>query len=206
MNHRLQYFDMVFRYIFDNKIEGGYLEFGVEKGDSMLIAYQAAVSYCLLDMNFIGFDSFKGLPEGEGERFSRGQYSASMSQALSTLDSGNANLDRFLFIPGFFKDSLTSEVKKKIGKAAVVNVDCDLYVSTVPVLRFIEGLLDVGSILMFDDWYSFADEKNPEDFGELRAFSEWKYKDCFEKFYDMRENSSDLPGYAFRVKNENCFS
>lgn len=55
-------------------------------------------------------------------------------------------------------------------KAAIVNIDCDLYESARVVLRFIESLLTEGTVLIFDDWYTFRGNPN---LGEQRAFREW---------------------------------
>ena len=45
-----------------------------------------------------------------------------------------------------------------------------------------------GTVLIFDDWYSFRNE-DPDQMGERKAFREWHLVDCFEEFYD-------LPGYS----------
>jgi hypothetical protein len=52
-------------------------------------------------------------------------------------------------------------------------------------LNFIEDFIAVGTILIFDDYFSFDKENNPEEFGEKKAFGEWKYKDCFEEFSEF---------------------
>ena len=52
----------------------------------------------------------------------------------------------------------------------MVLIDCDLYQSTVPVLAFLDDLLQEGSIVLFDDWYCFGDS---DDRGEPRAFNEF---------------------------------
>ena len=51
-----------------------------------------------------------------------------------------------------------------------VNVDCDLYESTVPVLEFITPLLQTGTIVYFDDWFSY---RGSMAHGEARAAREW---------------------------------
>ena len=40
-------------------------------------------------------------------------------------------------------------------KAAVIYIDCDLYDSTVPVLEWVVDFLQVGTVIVFDDWYCF---------------------------------------------------
>ena len=55
----------------------------------------------------------------------------------------------------------------ELKKAAFVYIDCDLYESTVPVLRFVLPLLQTGTVIAFDDWYSFNGD--PERGGQLAA-------------------------------------
>ncbi len=64
--------------------------------------------------------------------------------------------------------------------AHIVHVDCDLYVSTVPVLEFLAPLLGKGSVIIFDDWFSFYDEPDPWIHGEQRAFNERPLRDRFD--------------------------
>ena len=75
-------------------------------------------------------------------------------------------------VEGWYEESLTPTLKSALdpSKVGVALVDCDLYQSTVPVLRFLASLLQEGSILLFDDWNCFdrSDQK-----GERRAFREF---------------------------------
>ena len=70
---------------------------------------------------------------------------------------------------------LNNKLKKDIGlnKAAIVMIDCDLYASTKIVLDFITDLIDSGTIIIFDDWYSFKADPN---MGEQKACNEWVEK------------------------------
>ena len=52
----------------------------------------------------------------------------------------------------------------------MIFVDCDLYASTVSVLRFIKNVIINGCILAFDDWYCFNGDPNK---GEQKAFKEF---------------------------------
>lgn len=76
----------------------------------------------------------------------------------------------YAVIPGWFDETLTADLAKKVGPAAVVWVDCDLYSSTVPVLRFIAPLIQNGTLLVFDDYYCFGGRA---DLGERRALEEF---------------------------------
>lgn len=158
------------------RVEGEYFEFGVYEGRAMIAAYQNALR-TNRRFHFFAFDSFEGLPSsGEGgDKFPEGKYACSQDRFLQNLH--NAGVDRSLVtcISGFFDKSLTAELQEQLTghKAAIVWVDCDLYESTVPVLEFIVPFLQTGTIICFDDWFSYGG--NPMK-GEIRATREWLEK------------------------------
>ena len=86
-------------------------------------------------------------------------------------------------IEGFYSDSLTSELQQRMltstRQAMLITIDCDLYESAVPVFKFIEPLLQEGSVLYIDDLY--AGYKGSPQRGVARAFlefqktSSWKF-------------------------------
>jgi NDP-sugar pyrophosphorylase family protein len=70
-----------------------------------------------------------------------------------------------------------NEQKKKIfnnlkdRKISITNIDCDLYSSTVDSFNIIENFLQIGSIILLDDYNSFnADNLK----GQRKAFNEYK--------------------------------
>ena len=74
---RQTYFDMAFQKVRSMQIEGDYLEFGVWYGNSFILAASLAEKYRTKRMRLFGFDSFEGLPKGEGKRFTKGDYCCS---------------------------------------------------------------------------------------------------------------------------------
>jgi len=168
------YFDLVFKQIKSRRINGDYLEFGVYKGSSFILAYKAAKKYGLNNMRFFAFDSFEGLPDNESVVFNKGDFKAPVTVFKKYVQKAGVDVKDVEIIKGYYDKALTDELKNKydLKKAAVIHVDCDLYISTKPVLSFIGDLVDSGTILIFDDWYSFSKEKNKNKFGEERAFNE----------------------------------
>ena len=80
--------------------------------------------------------------------------------------------EELIVVKGFYKNTLNQELIDKLNptKAAVIYVDCDLYSSTVDVLKFIKHFLQPGTILIFDDWNCFYGDKNR---GQKKAFYEF---------------------------------
>jgi len=152
-----------------------YLEFGCYRGDTLIYAFKRAASL-MPWMRFFAFDSFQGFPQldfpdTEGEYW-QGQFSCTQDEFLNNLKKANVKLNRVRCIPGWFSQTLTPELKRKedLNIASIVYIDCNLYKSCIPVLQFITDILETGSVIMFDDWFSF--KGNPEK-GIQRACKEW---------------------------------
>lgn len=156
---------------------GDYYEFGLYRGYTFWHAQKAADRIGMQEMRFFGFDSFDGLPEVQGEDkkagfFVPGDYSCSKEEVTRLLSEHDFDWARGTLIEGFFDESLNDSLYRDHGmdRASLVMIDCDLYQSTVPVLRFMEPILQEGTIIIFDDWYCFNEAA---DRGEPRAFREF---------------------------------
>lgn len=153
-------------------IDGDYLEFGVYQGRAMNWAMRHA-RHTMNDMRFFAFDTFTGLPDVDDMgKWIPGDYACSEEAFRKNLIRRGHDLSRLTCVAGDFRETLTEQLAAQIGldSAAIVFVDCDLYESTVPVLQFISPHLVTGSIIAFDDWFSFGGDPNR---GEIRAVSEW---------------------------------
>lgn len=155
--------------------EGGTcLEFGVYQGSSyMWQVKQMRERY--LKSTLIGFDSWKGLPkESPGiwvpERHRSGSYTSPKSVVLQKLDGMDRT--RFTLVDGLFSESLTPRLQKSIHNVIFINIDVDLYKSTITLLNFIQPLLQPGTILYWDDWRDPRDE-HPGMWGEELAWNNW---------------------------------
>jgi hypothetical protein len=166
-------------YLVNAELPGDYFEFGVFKGTTF--SYAAKVMSPLFPaMRFIALDSFEGLPEPKGldeqqgftSGFYKGQFACSQDDFAENLRTESVDIDRVVIVKGWFDKTLVDVTAQKysLNKAAAILIDCDLYESTVPVLRFITPLLSVGTVILFDDWRCF---RNLPDHGQQRACSEW---------------------------------
>ena len=165
-----------FAYVAHGNIPGHYLEFGVLEGGTFVRAWRAAHRNGITDMRFFAFDSFRGLPRpsevDQGGEFREGELAVSRNVFEDTLRRGGVGPACVTVVEGFFDTSLDRSQQPAMGldAAAIVWIDCDLYVSTVPVLDYITDLLVDGSVVVFDDWYCY--HARP-DRGEQRACTEW---------------------------------
>lgn len=163
---------------------GACLEFGVASGRTYIWqANQLVRRY--KGSTLIGFDSWQGLPkETEGvwcpERHAEGQFSfpkACVQNALEIIDGYEENKKRFRFVDGFYSDSLCDKVRDTIRDVIFINIDVDVYVSTIQLLDFVKPLLQKGTIIYWDDWLDPVDIPEGKDsWGEHRAWKDWSQK------------------------------
>ncbi|MSP50827.1 MAG: hypothetical protein EXQ91_00290 [Alphaproteobacteria bacterium] len=175
-------------------LEGYYLEFGCHSATTMRMAWKH--SRHLFNWTYVAFDSFEGLPEiseiDRQEIWSKGGLATSEEKFIELVTCAGMPRERLLTVRGFYDRSLTPELSTRLKhkKAVVIYIDCDLYESTVPVLRFIPDFLQPGTIIVFDDWNCFR--ANPEQ-GERRAWAEFTARNPelrFEPFMATAEAQS----------------
>jgi hypothetical protein len=131
-----------------------YLEFGVWEGASMRF-WSEHLSHPGSSLH--GFDSFEGLPETEGKWWSKGQFD--VNGRVPVIDD-----PRVQFFKGWFDQTLPDYTPPE-HDVLVVNIDADLYSSTICVLRHLKPHIRRGSFLYFDEFH------HPES--EQRALEEF---------------------------------
>lgn len=125
-----------------NETPINYLEFGVAYGYS----FGWWVNHISNpESRFFGFDTFEGLPE-DWHLFKKGEMSP-----YGKLPEINDN--RVKFVKGLFQDTLIPFLKVfDNSKRKVINMDADLYSSTLFVLTSIAPYLKSGDIIIFDEF------------------------------------------------------
>lgn len=120
-----------------------YLEFGVARGLSLKWWLNENRNP---ESTFHGFDTFEGLPEDWDSTFKKGSMSFNMPQ----LDDA-----RLHFYKGLFQDTLGNFLNKGIldkNKKLVVQLDADLFSSTLFALSMLSEYLKPGDIVFFDEF------------------------------------------------------
>jgi O-methyltransferase len=191
--HKWNVLEVAIAFSVANNIAGDYLEFGVYRGGSFIHAYRhhrqlferyttvhrrhADDAFLQSRMRFLAFDSFEGLPASDQTQIPihwRGDAAMACSEPefLANLEAAGVDLADVVTVPGYFEASLTPDTARQVGltRAAVVNVDCDLGASTVPVLDFLDDVLVDGTVLIFDDWFYYRGHPGR---GEHGAFETW---------------------------------
>ena len=134
-------------------------------------------------------------PDTNPWAFAAGNYACSQDEFEAILIKNGVDMSKVTLIPGFYNDSLTDSLKAKLGieTADIVNVDCDLYESTVNVLNFVTNYLRTGTLLLFDDWLAYVHPFR----GEPQACHEWLEANpqiCLTEYFKYTET-----GVAFIV-------
>jgi hypothetical protein len=157
-----------------NGIEGDYAEFGSNSATTFRLAHRASrlVGH---RAHLWAFDSFEGLPPGVDER---DEHPAWIPGTMATsegdfrrmcAEAGIGSAD-YTTVAGFYRETLRPDAPDpRPSRIALAYIDCDLYSSTLDVLRFLSPRLANGMILAFDDYYCYAPDAVP---GERRAAAE----------------------------------
>ena len=188
-----------FKFCINECIEGDYYEFGVFEGDTFISAIKSyekiynrrqAASLRLGDSvntrdrrqeifraaTFHAFDSFKGLPklstsDSGTDDFTESQFCCSVDRFRENLANAEVPSSRYKIHEGFYSDLAEAEYARGMKKAAVIWLDCDLYSSSVAAYELIKDIVQDGTVLIIDDWYSF---KGSRFKGPQLAFYEWR--------------------------------
>lgn len=158
-------------YVLSLKPAGIAMEFGVAEGRSLrLIAAHMPV---------VGFDSFRGLPEDWRDGFPAGMFACPMPQVAGAV-----------IVPGLFEDTLPKwQWDDGVG---LVHIDCDLYSSTVTVLRHVMPHLSPGVYVVFDEFHGYPGAEDHES----RAWREYVERNGV----DYEVVGSGVEQFAVRLK------
>lgn len=171
-------FMSIARFLHINRpVAGYYFEFGCNEANTMRKAWDHFQH--LFDFVYVGFDSFEGLPEiapiDQQVIWEKGKLAFAEQSFIRRVVGHGMPEKKLRTVKGFYDVSLTHELKNQFlpTKAAVIYIDCDLYVSTVPVLEWIVDFLQVGTVIVFDDWQCFHGDPRR---GEQLAWNEFRQR------------------------------
>ena len=141
------------------------LEFGVFNALTL-----NALARKLAPSTVYGFDSFEGLPETwnmtETESLDQGAF------AVDTLPHVESNVE---LVVGWFDQTLPQFLLQHQESVKFLHIDCDLYSSTLFVLKELDSRIHPGTVIVFDELYAWHNPKlytNWEQ-GEYAALRDW---------------------------------
>jgi len=154
-----------FTHLNNDTPSGLIIEFGVSDGGSLKPLAQVAHQF---GRKVYGFDWFKGLPEEWGPN------------RIGTFTTGGRapncgpNVE---IVEGLFQDTLPGFLATHPEPMAFVHIDCDIYSAAAFILEHIEGRLQPGTILAFDELIDYhcdlpATHSGHWKNGEYKAFLE----------------------------------
>lgn len=174
-----------------------FYEFGIYGGRSFFDINEYIKRHNAHPRKIWGFDSFCGLPLEEKDipiikEWTQGEYNSQATlntvgvedSIRKIMKASNSSVPCEM-IPGFFAESLTSTLKteKNMKPACFIDVDVDLYISTIQLFDFMVNneLLAPTTIINFDDWGGVEEYAG----GESKAFKEVieKYNLSYEELF-----------------------
>lgn len=152
-------------------VPGCYMEFGVFTGGTM--RYMAKN---LPGEHFYGFDSFEGLPED--------WFGTSLVKSSFSLGGGLPKVPpNVTLYKGWFSETLPNWREDCADSIAFMHIDCDLYSSTVDILENLASRLQVGTIILFDEYFNYPNWQHHE-------YKAWK------EFIERNQVSYEYIGFA----------
>ena len=202
------------KFVINECIVGDYYEFGVFEGAFFYGAMAQILNYSKHRLNnsaklgrndsadekridimknttFHAFDSFEGLPEltkedKYSEDFKAGQFACGEEAFFEYGKKLGAPISRIKTHKGWYKETCTAKYAKgRIKrKASIIMLDCDLYSSAKDAFHLIGKLIQDGTVLIIDDWFS---NKGSPFHGVQKAFYEWSKAPEINERYHFTE-------------------
>lgn len=179
-------------YIVSDMMVGDYYEFGTYTGNSMVSSIKAhfifkswlddqrvssepwrreVFSSYVFNPVFCGYDTFAGMPANDEEHgvWAQGSFRGDLESVRQRCVETGLPEDRLNLVKGDFKEV---EAASTPGKAAIINIDCDLYQSAVEALRIVKDKIQQGTVLLADEYHAFGASNSKGERRAMREFSE----------------------------------
>src|SRR5262249_19521536 len=122
-----------------------------------------------LPCRFFGFDSFEGLQpdptrDPDHPQFKAGAFASSYDVVQKRIKKYQKR-QSITLVKGYFRDTATPDffVRERIDKIRVCLIDCDLLSSTEDALKYSSKYWQPGTILIFDDYFSYPARQDSQD-------------------------------------------
>lgn len=144
-------------HIWQNLLPGDLVECGVWRGGCCIFMAAYLQMFPRENVRVFVADSFDGLPkprhvEDKDLDLSKDAFpelAVSVGTVKENFECYDVSLDKVVFLPGWFKDTLPAA---PISKIALLRLDGDLYESTMDCLLALYDKVVDGGIVIVDDW------------------------------------------------------
>lgn len=133
-------------YFLIEKLDGCIVECGVAEGEGLSFLKILSLAEGK-NRQIYGFDTFRGLPEGEF----KGDFSHSIDDVKQFFGDTHTPMDGIELIKGDIRQTLKSYALPAI---AFLHIDVDLYEGHNAALELLWGKIVLGGIVIFDDYGS----------------------------------------------------
>jgi O-methyltransferase len=183
----------IFYYIAYEEIKGDYFEFGLFQGTSFIAAMRAFKKYKKnqsIERNFFGFDSFSGIGKLDEDdihpTYKTGLFKTNKNIIKNRIKKNATKLNiNINLTEGYVEDTIkgkTSHDDKNSKICAVCMLDMDMKVPTKIALNYIKDSLQIGSIIIFDEYHSYKGKHNKGEKGAFNEFLKENPKLIFDEF------------------------
>jgi hypothetical protein len=130
-------------------IAGDFAELGVWKGNSAAVLAEFAAKS---GRRLFLFDTFSGFDARDLVSVDEGHKALFQDTSIGYVRETIGDATVATFVPGFFPESVTDEVRQ--GSYALAHIDCDLYGPMKAALEFFYGRMPRGGMLILHDYSS----------------------------------------------------
>lgn len=146
---------------------GHRMEFGVFNGTTI-----SCLANARPDLDFVGFDSFEGLPENwdMGSK----EVKAEAFDRKGEMPNVPKNVK---LVKGWFDQTLPNTLKEYSKPLSFLHLDCDVYSSSAYVLETLNFRIVPGTIIRFDElscWRYVFGEASPQGKANRVFYTTWK--------------------------------
>jgi hypothetical protein len=177
---RLYNLYLAVRYVVRSNIPGDFVECGVWRGGSMMMAALTLVATGSTERRLWLYDTFEGLPKPDAEldvdvwgnrgidgwrphrktdQSSSWAY-ASLAEVEHNMHGTGYPVDRMCFVKGMVEETLSQKAPDRV---ALLRLDTDWYVSTKHELEYLYPRLAAGGVLILDDYGHFRGARQATD-------------------------------------------
>ena len=144
-------------------VPGDLVEAGVWRGGVLALMRAILRAQNQSDRHVWGFDSFKGLPDPDLERYPQDAQMDRDANYLPHIGVTKEDVERNIrkyglldegitLVEGWFKDTLPNA---NVEKIALLRLDGDMYESTMDSLEYLEPKVSQGGFIIIDDYNSW---------------------------------------------------